>query len=360
MDPRSGIQNSHLHARRSTHGWAELNDEERALRSHDALLNRFLGYVVGALAGFLPLLEFVSVSDSAGRLLFPEWISAFFVAIGSLVTILLSGAALVSFRQAIALERQLGIEPAQVDPGLVRGPLTVRIVHRAYAASLNETGALADSLVDFGMVVVIVLVSLIDVTLPWPGIRFAFTTSGTGGTVVDFGEILAILLGVLAIALSVWVQVRDQYYYRRRAGPVEVSLTKFDVPQPNVLVHQYLLGGQMQQLEGVEIRFEWDLWNRVSWPVYFTCQLEMTQPGDRTGKPPLEGILFRDELMQSVGSALFVPPRQPVQRTGWVVWPRGVDGTITPTWMVRGKAWKPQRGPTKHVRWTDGLPVLSD
>lgn len=141
--------------------------EERRLQAHSALLSRFLGYVVGALAGFLPLLEFSVDSDLNGRLALPLGVSVLFVVVGSIVTVLLTGAALVSFRQAIALEHAIGIEPGQFGNEFLTNSITARIVHRAYTGSMSSGGRVADLLVDVALSLVVVLTVLIDVTLPW-------------------------------------------------------------------------------------------------------------------------------------------------------------------------------------------------
>jgi hypothetical protein len=144
---------------------------ERLARAHEALLHRFLAYAVGALAGFLPLIEFSIMSDSKGRLGLPFWPSVLFVVVGSLVTTFLTGAALVSFRQALALEHRLGLKPSELGTEFVTGSWTARFTGWLYDGSMSRSGRTADHLVDLGVAVVAILTVWIDLTLPW-GITF--------------------------------------------------------------------------------------------------------------------------------------------------------------------------------------------
>lgn len=144
-----------------------ISDWERRKLAHQALLDRFLGYVIGSLAGFLPLLEFAIQSDLAGRPAFGLLLSVFFMAVGSLVTVLLSGAALVSFRQALFLERQLRIEPDQVDGRLGELGRIVRLVHSVYKWGLDQEGKRANSLADAAWMVIILLTICLDLSVFW-------------------------------------------------------------------------------------------------------------------------------------------------------------------------------------------------
>jgi hypothetical protein len=83
------------------------------------------------------------------------------------VTIALTGAALVSLRQALNLEKELGLRPADLGEKFVTPSLTAkiatRLTERANAANWENT----DGAVDIAMFIVIFLMFLIVIGLPW-------------------------------------------------------------------------------------------------------------------------------------------------------------------------------------------------
>lgn len=95
-----------------------MDDEQIGRHTHDALLRRTLAYVAGALAAFLPLLEFVLLSRQDGIRLLPGLLGTYFSAVGALLTVLLTGAALVSFREVVFIERKTGLNPEKVVKSL--------------------------------------------------------------------------------------------------------------------------------------------------------------------------------------------------------------------------------------------------
>jgi hypothetical protein len=89
-------------------------DKNQARYVHDALLRRTLAYVGGSLAAFLPLLEFVLLSRQSGRLLLPPVLSGLLLFAGSVLTVSLTLAAIVSFREVVFIERIGGFNPEKV------------------------------------------------------------------------------------------------------------------------------------------------------------------------------------------------------------------------------------------------------
>lgn len=162
----------------------------------------------------------------------------------------------------------------------------------------------------------------------------------------DSFEWLAIALGALAAAIALWDDVRDRYY--AWVGPVRPRLVAFDVPRPGAV------------RPGTDIRMSWRCWNKLSWGILvsFPVEYRMDAPGGPT--TPQIGVKVRDELLQECGTSFIAPPKQPVERTVWVTWPNGVDGTITPLASVFfGKRPTSTRGPTMRVQWVDGHLTLA-
>ena len=177
--------------------------EERRDRAHRALLDRFLGYIVGALAGFLPLLDFTLRAVTLHALPLPLPVSVLFVFVGSTVSVLLPGAALVAFLQALSLERSLRIEPMQLDSSLVRVSSLTRLVNWTYRRALRGNGMVARVLGDIAWLLVCLLVAWMDWSLPWPGVSERLSA------VVFWGILGVFLIGVIAFTA----------YECRRAAP---------------------------------------------------------------------------------------------------------------------------------------------
>ena len=180
-------------------------------------------------------------------------------------------------------------------------------------------------------------------------------------TAIALGAV-AVALGFVAVIIAIWDHVRDDYYFSRAEGPVEIELTEFDIPQPELRVHNVLLGGSFRQFDAVAIRLKWKIRNRVSWPVYVTLVFRSDVPdlakAWRQG-PWTKGVVVQDELFNDVGGTqFFAPPRQPIERTEWIYWERGVAGSITPTCSVFGKTWRTIAKPAKTVEWSDDQPKL--
>lgn len=140
---------------------------ERLQRAHEALLHRFLGYIVGSLAGFLPLLEFAIASHEHGQLALPFVTSVFLAGVGVTVTIALSGAALVSLRQALNIESRLGLLPSQLGSEFRSASLTARVATRLTGGADATSWGGPDVAVDLAMFVVVLLMILIVAGLPW-------------------------------------------------------------------------------------------------------------------------------------------------------------------------------------------------
>lgn len=179
-------------------------------------------------------------------------------------------------------------------------------------------------------------------------------------SLADVATVVAIALGALALGIAVWDHIRDGYFWARRAGPLEVKLVTFDLPQPEVRVHPYVVAGQTREFKGTEIRLVFHLRNRVSWPVYFSTSLTIREEGNPDHAPLVLNWLTRDELLQETGPSLFVPPRQPVTRTAWIVLAEGREAELSPAWMAGGRRWVSREERPKRIRWIEGKPVLND
>ena len=161
---------------------------------------------------------------------------------------------------------------------------------------------------------------------------------------VDFAEWIGIGLGVLAVAIAVWDNLRDRFYMWR--GPVRATLAVFDIPQPNLR----LVDGE----PGICVRMSWTCLNRLSWPVLATFPLVYKADGE----VPFPKAILRDELYQTSGSSVYLPPRQPVVRTLWVAWPLDKCGEIVPSFDVFSGRGQHFSGPTRTLTWTNGRPSL--
>ena len=164
---------------------------------------------------------------------------------------------------------------------------------------------------------------------------------------IDGPSAIAIALGLVAVAIAIWDNLRDRYYIWR--GAVKADLVLFDIPQPNVRV-------DWEGRPGVVVRMTWACRNRLSWPILASFPVAFAMDGDSSD---VQGIL-RNELFQPLGSTIFLPPRQPVDRTLWVRWPLERCGKITPTISVfHGGVPRPIEWSPRSVRWEDGRPSLN-
>ena len=162
---------------------------------------------------------------------------------------------------------------------------------------------------------------------------------------VDFAEWIAIGLGVLAVAIAVWDDVRDRYYCW--AGPVKANLVKFDIPQPNVHI--------ADDENGIHLRMSWTCLNRVSWAVLvgFTFVYEVED-----GSSIVKMTLTDEHYGNLKSTRVYLPPRQPVELTLWVVWPLDKSGEVTPSVEVFSGRHQALRGPCRKLAWPEGRPCL--
>jgi hypothetical protein len=134
---------------------------------HDSLLRRSLAYVAGALAGFLPLFEFIIQSHQAERLLLPWPFDAIFVVIVSLLSVALTWAALSTFFRVAVLERRLGIDPDSFDE-VRKAPGLMNYLASLFWGRLDDT-SLDDTrlarVLDGIAIATLVFVILMDVSL---------------------------------------------------------------------------------------------------------------------------------------------------------------------------------------------------
>ncbi len=162
---------------------------------------------------------------------------------------------------------------------------------------------------------------------------------------VDSAEWLAIGLGILAVAIAIWDDVRDRYYCW--IGPVRAELVRFDIPQPNVRV--------AEGADGIHIQMTWACVNRVSWAVLTGFEFKYNiEAGGRLVK-----ITLRDEHFQDlISNQVYLPPRQPVERTLCVVWPLDKRGEVTPLVSVFSGRWQSRTWPSRALTWIGGRPSL--
>lgn len=179
-------------------------------------------------------------------------------------------------------------------------------------------------------------------------------------SILDPLGVTALVLGLIAMGIAVWDHVRDRYYYRRHSGPVDARISSFDIPQPGLRSHTVLLpnGEGTRTLTGVAIRVVWEFWNHVSWPIYVSFPVESRPETD--GPSPVIWVYATDDFYQTTGSSVMVPPRQPFKRSLWVIWSRETDGEVTPLLVLGSERWGGWQRVTRHVRWREGTPSLSE
>jgi hypothetical protein len=175
----------------------------------------------------------------------------------------------------------------------------------------------------------------------------------SAAVVVDPLEWIALGLGALALGIAVWDNVRDQYFWKRRAGPVRVRCLRFEIPQPNVRPQTVGPPTSPRLVNGTSILIEWTFWNHVSWPVYVSVTFTHTLPPQS-----LLREVAKDELRRESEFAFFVPPRQPYSRTLWITVAEGAGGEIEPNVFVAFRIDEKGRVEPKTLRWENGLPVL--
>jgi hypothetical protein len=172
---------------------------------------------------------------------------------------------------------------------------------------------------------------------------------------VDPGEAVAIGLGVVAVVIAAWAELRDKFFYLRRDGPVELKLTEFKIPfpAPSKLGDSPAVyyGGH----DGVVVEIQYEMWNRVSWPVYASMSAETTITTQALVTEYVRAGFEHDGRL-----LFFVPPRQPFSCTLCVVIARDRPSRVTPTVVIHGRQPKFVRGPTKAVEWDNGTARLTD
>ena len=159
---------------------------------------------------------------------------------------------------------------------------------------------------------------------------------------VDFAEWVAIVLGVTAIAIAVWDDLRDHILLRW--GPAHVELVRFDFQDRHWVPP-----------EGSPLMMTWLVRNRLSWPVKIGFGYELKTVDPERGQP----LDLRDNLGERYDSSqILVPPRQPITYYFTIKARKDVECEMTPVLTVFAGKQFLTKGQPRQIAWVKGIPEL--